>query len=43
MIKTGMVCGIADVHHSELEEYVSLFPSDVLISSTLFSERVYLF
>lgn len=38
-----MVCGIADVYHSELEEYVSLFPSDVLINFTLFSEKVYLF
>lgn len=42
MIKTGMVCGTADVHHSELEEYFSLFPLDVLISSTLFSEKLYL-
>lgn len=46
MIKTGMVCGIADVHHSELEEYVSLFPLDILISSALFKKKkkkVYLF
>lgn len=42
MIKTVMLCGIADVHRSELEEYFSLFPLDVLISSTLFSEKVYL-
>lgn len=42
MIETSMVCGIAGVHHSELGEYVGLFPLDVLISSTLFSE-VYLF
>lgn len=43
MIKTSMVCGIAGVHHNELEEYISLFPLDVLISSTFFSEKVYLF
>lgn len=34
-----MVCGIADVHHSKLEEYFSLFPLDVFISSFFFSEN----
>lgn len=40
MVTTGMVSGIADVHHSKLEEYVSFLPLDVFINSILFSEKV---
>jgi len=39
MSKMGMVCGIADVHYSKLEEYFSLFPLYVFISSSAFSEN----
>lgn len=39
MSKMGMGCGIADVCHSEFEEYFSFFPLHVFISSSLFSEN----
>lgn len=39
MSKTGMVCGVAGVHHAELEEYFSLPHLDLTISYCLLSEN----